>query len=72
MFSFSLNRFGSMVAFFRYSPVDILSVRLPPSVLEFSGHSQQDWMRKEELEVLLLPESGVRLLVLEVTQNSLN
>lgn len=61
-----------MVAFFRYSPVDILSVRLPPSVLEFDGHSQQDWMRKEELEVLLLPESGVLLLVLDVTQNSLN
>ncbi|XP_044492106.1 putative 1-phosphatidylinositol-3-phosphate 5-kinase FAB1C isoform X2 [Mangifera indica] len=39
--------FGSMIAFFRYSPIDILSVYLPPSVLEFNGHSQQEWIRKE-------------------------
>ncbi|XAR52497.1 1-phosphatidylinositol-3-phosphate 5-kinase [Bertholletia excelsa] len=44
--------FGSMVAFFRYSPIDILSVRLPPSVLEFSAHAQQDWIRKEAAEIL--------------------
>lgn len=55
--------FGSMVAFFRYSPVDILSVRLPPSVLEFNGHSQQDWMRKEELEFV----SKVEALYTEIT-----
>ncbi|KAL8160086.1 hypothetical protein V2J09_001623 [Rumex salicifolius] len=38
---------GNMVAFFRYSEIDILSVRLPPSVLEFNGHSKQEWLRKE-------------------------
>ncbi|KAI6677126.1 hypothetical protein NL676_037922 [Syzygium grande] len=38
--------FGSMVAFFRYSPIDILSVHLPPSKLEFNG-LQQEWLRKE-------------------------
>ncbi|XP_018733285.2 putative 1-phosphatidylinositol-3-phosphate 5-kinase FAB1C isoform X1 [Eucalyptus grandis] len=37
---------GSMVAFFRYSPIDILSVHLPPSKLEFNG-LQQEWLRKE-------------------------
>lgn len=41
-----------MVAFFQYSPIDILSVHLPPSVLEFNGHVQQDWIRKEAEEVL--------------------
>ncbi|KAK1380726.1 1-phosphatidylinositol-3-phosphate 5-kinase [Heracleum sosnowskyi] len=44
--------FGSMVAFFRYSPIDILSVCLPPSVLEFIPHSQQDWLKKETSELL--------------------
>lgn len=43
---------GSMVAFFRYSPIDILSVHLPPSVLEFSGHGQQDWIKKETAELM--------------------
>ncbi|XP_042500010.1 putative 1-phosphatidylinositol-3-phosphate 5-kinase FAB1C [Macadamia integrifolia] len=43
--------FGSMVAFFRYSPIDILSVRLPPSVLEFNGHIQQRWVQKEAEEL---------------------
>ncbi|KAJ0095897.1 hypothetical protein Patl1_15294 [Pistacia atlantica] len=38
--------FGSMIAFFRYSPIDILSVHLPPSVLEFYGHGQQEWIRE--------------------------
>lgn len=38
--------FGSMVAFFRYSPIDILSVHLPPSKLEFNV-PQQEWLRKE-------------------------
>lgn len=46
-----ISRFGSMVAFFRYSPIDILSVRLPPSVLEFNGHVQPDWIRIEATEV---------------------
>ncbi|KAF5205875.1 1-phosphatidylinositol-3-phosphate 5-kinase FAB1A [Thalictrum thalictroides] len=50
--------FGNMVAFFRYSPIDILSVCLPPPMLEFSGQFQQDWVRQEavklynEMEVL--------------------
>ncbi|KAL8229976.1 hypothetical protein R6Q57_014876 [Mikania cordata] len=43
---------GSMVVFFRYSPIDILSVRLPPSVLEFTGHVQQGWLKKEVAELL--------------------
>lgn len=42
-----------MVAFFRYSPIDILSVHLPPSVLDFNGHTQHEWIRKEAVEVLL-------------------
>ncbi|KAJ4974799.1 hypothetical protein NE237_007973 [Protea cynaroides] len=42
---------GSMVAFLRYSPIDILSVHLPPSVLEFSGHIQQRWVQKEAEEL---------------------
>ncbi|CAK9157553.1 unnamed protein product [Ilex paraguariensis] len=49
--------FGSMVAFFRYSPIDILSIRLPPSVLEFNGHVQQDWIRKEAAELLCKMEA---------------
>nr|XP_043623242.1 putative 1-phosphatidylinositol-3-phosphate 5-kinase FAB1C [Erigeron canadensis] len=43
---------GSMVVFFRYSPIDILSVRLPPSVLHFSCHVQQSWLKKEVSELL--------------------
>ncbi|KAJ0679541.1 putative 1-phosphatidylinositol-3-phosphate 5-kinase chromatin regulator PHD family [Helianthus annuus] len=43
---------GNMVAFFRYSSIDILSVRLPPSVLQFGGHVQQGWLTKEAVEVL--------------------
>ncbi|KAJ9135799.1 hypothetical protein P3X46_032935 [Hevea brasiliensis] len=44
--------FGSMVAFFRYSPIDILNVHLPPAVLEFNVHIQQEWIRKEAAELL--------------------
>ncbi|XP_010274641.1 PREDICTED: putative 1-phosphatidylinositol-3-phosphate 5-kinase FAB1C isoform X2 [Nelumbo nucifera] len=44
--------FGSMVAFFRYSPIDILSICLPPSMLEFNGHIQQEWVRQEAVELL--------------------
>lgn len=47
----SFDRFGSIVAFFQYSPIDILSVCLPPSILEFSGHGEQTWIRKEASEV---------------------
>lgn len=49
--------FGSMVAFFRYSPIDILSVHLPPSVLQFDGHFQQDWLTKEVAELLSKAEA---------------
>jgi 1-phosphatidylinositol-3-phosphate 5-kinase len=42
-----------MVAFFRYSPIDILSVHLPPSVLDFNGNLQHEFTRKEAVEVLL-------------------
>ncbi|XP_061976634.1 putative 1-phosphatidylinositol-3-phosphate 5-kinase FAB1C isoform X2 [Populus nigra] len=44
--------FGSMVAFFRYSPIDILNVHLPPSVLEFNSTIQHEWIRKEASELL--------------------
>ncbi|XP_051145938.1 putative 1-phosphatidylinositol-3-phosphate 5-kinase FAB1C isoform X2 [Andrographis paniculata] len=44
--------FGSMVALFRYSPISVLSVHLPPSVLESSGPQEQRWIAKEALEVL--------------------
>ncbi|XP_074295587.1 putative 1-phosphatidylinositol-3-phosphate 5-kinase FAB1C [Silene latifolia] len=43
--------FGSMVAFFHYSPIDILTVHLPPSVLEFNGSSTQDWIQREVEEL---------------------
>ncbi|XP_049392810.1 putative 1-phosphatidylinositol-3-phosphate 5-kinase FAB1C [Solanum stenotomum] len=43
---------GSMIAFFRYSPIDILSVCLPPSTLMFSSYEEQDWLRKETDELL--------------------
>ncbi|XWS69313.1 hypothetical protein CRYUN_Cryun04dG0168500 [Craigia yunnanensis] len=48
--------FGNMVAFFRYSPIDILSVHLPPSMLEFSGDVQQEWIRKEATELMVKME----------------
>ncbi|KAJ8769229.1 hypothetical protein K2173_001466 [Erythroxylum novogranatense] len=49
--------FGSMVAFFRYSPIDILNVHLPPSVLEFNGQGQQKWIREEAVELLVKVET---------------
>uniref|UniRef100_A0ACD5VAU1 Uncharacterized protein n=1 Tax=Avena sativa TaxID=4498 RepID=A0ACD5VAU1_AVESA len=42
---------GSMVAVFRYSPVDILSVNLPPSVLDFAYPIAQDWLIEEAGDV---------------------
>ncbi|RDX99382.1 putative 1-phosphatidylinositol-3-phosphate 5-kinase FAB1C, partial [Mucuna pruriens] len=48
--------FGSMVAFFRYSPIDILSVHLPPSMLEF-GNIQEEWIRKEAGELFIKVEA---------------
>ncbi|KAL6007612.1 hypothetical protein ACLOJK_033111 [Asimina triloba] len=43
--------FGNMVAFFRYSPIDILSVNLPPSILEFNSQIQHELVRKEAMEI---------------------
>lgn len=43
--------FGSMIACFRYSSINVLSVHLPPSKLEFHDPHQQDWLRKEAAEV---------------------
>lgn len=40
-----------MVAVFHYSPVDILSVNLPPSVLDFGHSTAQDWIIKEAADV---------------------
>ncbi|XP_011075701.1 putative 1-phosphatidylinositol-3-phosphate 5-kinase FAB1C isoform X1 [Sesamum indicum] len=56
--------FGSMVAFFRYSPINILSVHLPPSVLEFGGPGEQSWIRKEAYELL----SKARALYAEISR----
>ena len=47
------NRLGSMVAVFRYSPVDLLSVNLPSSVLDFAYPKAQDWVIKEAVDVCL-------------------
>nr|GMD16700.1 putative 1-phosphatidylinositol-3-phosphate 5-kinase FAB1C [Ipomoea batatas] len=48
----SFDRSGSMVAIFRYSPINILSVRLPPSILEFNSKAEQAWTRREAAELL--------------------
>lgn len=48
--------YGSMVAFFRYSPIDILSVHLPPSILDFNA-SGQDWIRQEASQLLRKSEA---------------
>ncbi|XP_062191720.1 putative 1-phosphatidylinositol-3-phosphate 5-kinase FAB1C [Phragmites australis] len=49
--------YGNMVAFFRYSPVDILSVNLPPSVLDFNCRSPQEWLKKVAIEIFGKMES---------------
>ncbi|CAA3013956.1 1-phosphatidylinositol-3-phosphate 5-kinase FAB1A-like [Olea europaea subsp. europaea] len=41
---------GRMVACFRYAPIDVLSVHLPPSKLEFN-YDKQEWIQKEVDEV---------------------
>ncbi|KQJ98350.1 putative 1-phosphatidylinositol-3-phosphate 5-kinase FAB1C [Brachypodium distachyon] len=43
--------YANMVAFFRYSPVDILSVNLPPSLLCFNYRNQQDWTKTVAVEI---------------------
>lgn len=42
--------FGKMVACFRYASIDLNSVYLPPSKLEFN-YDSQDWLQKEAHEV---------------------
>ncbi|KAL2503330.1 1-phosphatidylinositol-3-phosphate 5-kinase FAB1B [Forsythia ovata] len=41
---------GRMVACFKYAPIDVLSVYLPPSKLEFN-YDKQEWIQKEVDEV---------------------
>ncbi|ONM04689.1 putative 1-phosphatidylinositol-3-phosphate 5-kinase FAB1C [Zea mays] len=49
--------YGNMVAFFRYSPVDILSVNLPPPVLDFNCCSTQEWLKRVAVEIFGKMES---------------
>ncbi|XP_051144421.1 putative 1-phosphatidylinositol-3-phosphate 5-kinase FAB1C [Andrographis paniculata] len=49
--------FGNMVACFRYSSINILKVKLPPSVLEFRHPGEQSWIRREASEALSTAES---------------
>ncbi|XP_073156425.1 1-phosphatidylinositol-3-phosphate 5-kinase FAB1B-like isoform X2 [Henckelia pumila] len=55
--------FGRMVACFRYAPINVHSVHLPPSKLEFN-HQKQEWTQKELDEV----SSKARLLFAEVSE----
>ncbi|GJN40895.1 hypothetical protein PR202_gn00311 [Eleusine coracana subsp. coracana] len=43
--------FGKMVACFRYAPISVHSVLLPPHKLDF-GHQPLDWIQKEANEVI--------------------
>ncbi|KAK9091702.1 hypothetical protein Sjap_024879 [Stephania japonica] len=43
--------FGRMVAFFRYSPIDILTISLPPSMLDFNVLVHQKWAKREAEEL---------------------
>ncbi|CAN6163930.1 unnamed protein product [Urochloa humidicola] len=43
--------FGKMVACFRYAPISVHSVYLPPHKLDF-GHQPLDWIQKETNEVI--------------------
>ncbi|XP_041995455.1 1-phosphatidylinositol-3-phosphate 5-kinase FAB1B-like [Salvia splendens] len=47
--------FGNMVACFRYASIDVHSVYLPPSKLEFS-YEIQEWMQREVNEVVYYAE----------------
>lgn len=55
--------FGRMVACFRYAPINVHSVHLPPSKLEFN-HQKQEWIQKELDEV----SSKARLFFAEVLE----
>ncbi|KAL8161264.1 hypothetical protein V2J09_012753 [Rumex salicifolius] len=54
---------GNMVAFFHYSPIDILSVQLPPSKLEFDGLTKREWLKMEAAEI----KSKMDTLYMEIT-----
>ncbi|KAG0460976.1 hypothetical protein HPP92_020986 [Vanilla planifolia] len=54
--------FGDMVACFRYSPIDVLSVSLPPLILDFSSHTIQQWLRNEAIMII----SSLNMLHFEV------
>ncbi|VFQ66533.1 unnamed protein product [Cuscuta campestris] len=56
---------GSMVAIFRYSPINILSVCLPPPILEFGNKAEQVWTQKEAAELL----SKAKSLYAEITSS---
>ncbi|XP_019055743.1 PREDICTED: putative 1-phosphatidylinositol-3-phosphate 5-kinase FAB1D [Nelumbo nucifera] len=43
---------GPTVAMFRYSPVDIYTVSMPPQILEFNNPIGQEWFKKEAEDVL--------------------
>ncbi|KAL1568558.1 1-phosphatidylinositol-3-phosphate 5-kinase [Salvia divinorum] len=49
--------FGSMVASFQYSPISVLSVCLPPPILEFCRPGEQSWLRQEASELLSKAEA---------------
>jgi hypothetical protein len=64
------NRYGNMVAFFKYSPVDILSVDLPPSVLDFNFRSPQEWLKSVAIEVcyfIVLAETTLIFCILRIS-----
>jgi 1-phosphatidylinositol-3-phosphate 5-kinase len=46
-------RFGSMVALFQYSPIDILSVSLPLLILDSTGDVPRECIRREAKVVFL-------------------
>ncbi|CAM6066031.1 unnamed protein product [Sphagnum tenellum] len=43
--------FGNVVACFRYAPIKLYSVYVPPPQLEFNNPDQQEWLREEASEV---------------------
>ncbi|KAK1323180.1 putative 1-phosphatidylinositol-3-phosphate 5-kinase FAB1D [Acorus calamus] len=54
----SLNRdclrffgLGSMVAMFRYSPVDVYMASMPPLIVEFNNPNGQEWLKNEAKNV---------------------
>ncbi|EPS70672.1 hypothetical protein M569_04087, partial [Genlisea aurea] len=68
--------FGKMVACFRYAAIDVYSVYLPPSKLEFN-YGSQDWVEKQFDEVaaraeLLFSEVLNALRILAEKKSSLN